>query len=243
MKTYLFRSEESRFRFPSGPNANVGQSVFDSKMFTQKHKTARDAAHRKNDVDPSVSTLFFSGGPIAIVLAVSQFVVSTFYAQSGWWFSHIRQKCREVFPFWRDFNATTAMVMVFGFVGILASLPHVLPCRISSCGVMSKAGSMNPCLATPKSTQTAFSTGIICSRQKVNAVFYSFGPAITFAQVVIWPCGFRENYKLAKSLANQGRFSSCHSISFFDAVSWRAGNAQYRLAAFQYAYSPSIYQG
>lgn len=245
MKTHLFfRSEESRFRFPSLPNSKVSQSVFDSKMFTQKRKTACDTAHRKNDVDPSVSALFFSGGPIAIVLAVSKFIVSAFYAQAFWRLSHICQKGREVFPFRRNFNASTTMIIVLGFIGIGAALTHIFPSQISTSHFAADRSPMTSWFSTSRSAQTASTTGQPYAGQQVAFVFSDCGSAIAQANVITGSRFGFQDFKFAQCGANQRRSFLWHN-SAFPLLCFRGGSRYCSRDSLlsKYETGGAIYQG
>lgn len=237
-------SEKSQLWVPSVQDTDVGQAVFYPKMFTQKRKTSCDAAHCKNDVDPSVSALFFPGGPIAIGFAISQFVVAALYAQSGWRFSHIRQKCREVFPFRRYFNAATAMIMVLWFIGIGAALSHIFPSQISARGFAADRGSMTSWLSKSRSPQTASTAGQSSTGQQVAFVFGGNGSTFALADEVTVPSGRFQDFKFAQCGSDDGFFSLWHN-SAFPLLCFRGGSRYCSRDSLlsKYETGGAIYQG
>jgi hypothetical protein len=120
---------ESTFYRPTGKSSRPQCSVRDAERLRPVFFTSGYPVESEKDVVSFIAILFVNGGPVAIVFAVTNSIVSPFYAMRGgrpW--SHVGKESHErSAPFLRHGDAASTVSFIARGIRIVTPLHHIFP--------------------------------------------------------------------------------------------------------------------
>ncbi len=106
-------------------------AMVNAKSFTERRKASRDAKGCNDSVQPGVSLLLFSCGPLHISGLIAKRIINAFNGQT-WMRRHtnVFKKVCESSPSFTNKNPTTAVILKLFVLRVYASLNHIRPSNV-----------------------------------------------------------------------------------------------------------------